>query len=95
MTRLTDKDWSVMENTDSWDTTTLELVLYHTDHTGRDVKRILSALSDPHGQLPAPIVLRLPDGQYHLVAGNTRLMVCRSQKIKPIVLIVGYDTPVE
>ncbi|PIR37254.1 MAG: hypothetical protein COV34_03470 [Candidatus Zambryskibacteria bacterium CG10_big_fil_rev_8_21_14_0_10_42_12] len=95
MVRLSDNVWSAMENTDSWDTTTLESVRYHADHIGRDVERILSALSNPHGQLPVPVVLCLPDGRYHLVAGNTRLMVSRALGIKPTVLVIGHHTPVE
>lgn len=84
---LTDNVWSAMDNTDSWDTTTLELARLYADQVGRDADKLLSAL--PNGQLPAPIILRQPDGGYHKVAGNTRLMVCRALGIRPVVLMIG------
>ena len=91
MERLDRPDWSSLENTDSWDTTTFALVEEQVQHSGRDVGRILQAF-EGSGSLPAPIILR-SDGKTHLVAGNTRLMVCRALDETPQVWIVGDHAP--
>lgn len=79
---LTDKDWSRLENTDSWETTSLEAGRELAQKYGRDIDRIAQG-----GALPAPIVLEL-DGKLTLVAGNTRLMVARALKDSPKVVWV-------
>lgn len=38
-------------------------------------------------ELPAPIILKKPDGSYELVAGGTRLVACRMHGVRPQVWI--------
>ena len=84
--------WDVLENTDSielsiddWD-----LVERHAVH--QDVSRDWESLKvrmETGKQMYAPIVMEF-EGRYHLVSGNTRLMVARALGITPKVLLFEY-----
>lgn len=80
---LNDEVWSRLENTDSWDTTSLEKVFEASKQTCRDAQRIIDAF--PDGSLPAPIIIEFSGDRTHLVAGNTRLMVSRALQCRPQV----------
>lgn len=86
---LSDSDWSKMENTDSWDIHT-EDDLFNTIHglLGRDKERIIKYSIKPikeGGIVETPIVVYANDYPPYLVAGNTRLSVCRILGIRPAV----------
>jgi hypothetical protein len=77
--------WSQLENTDSYETDTIEKATELAHGYNRDIKSIEAALGS---KLPAPIVLFKDDEPPYLVAGNTRLMVARAYGITPQVLAV-------
>jgi hypothetical protein len=81
---LSDESWSQLENTDSWETTTLELVFEAATQVGRDAQSLLEAFQADR-PMKMPIVLCLESGKEHLVSGNTRLMVCRALGKRPQV----------
>jgi len=86
---LSDDEWSKMENTDSW--------YIHTDDDlfdvihgmwGRDKERIINYAIKPikeGGVVETPIVAYADGEPPYLVAGNTRLSVCRMLGIRPMV----------
>lgn len=82
---LDDNTWSRLENTDSYETDTLEKVAVVAGQFDRDFKRIVKGLK---GQLPASIVLFQDGAEPYLVAGNTRLMVARASGIRPSILAI-------
>ena len=83
---LTGDIWSRLGNTDSYDVKDEDEVMGLADEYGKDWESIKSGL-EGGGQMDAPIVL-LQDGRYELVAGNTRLMLCKVLGITPQVLLV-------
>ena len=93
---LFDEDsWKILENSDSfgisvhdWAEVAHHAVQGHTDHP-RDWKDIKEKLEKGIA-VDAPIILKR-GGVFHLVSGNTRLMVARALGIKPAVLIVTMD----
>ncbi len=84
--------WDVLENTDSnrlekgnWG----EVQACSEAHTRiRDWKKFKN-LEESSEPIAAPIILKFGD-IYHLVAGNTRLMVARALGITPMVLMFEY-----
>jgi hypothetical protein len=89
MELLSDSDWSIMENTDSWDIHT-EDELFKTLHGlgGREKQRIINHSVKPiqeGGIVETPIVAYTKNRPPYLVAGNTRLSVCRMLGITPMV----------
>lgn len=84
---LTDSMWSSLDNTDSWRTTSLVDVRKLAREYDRDAGRLVSAFQNATTRMPAPLVLRFPDGFLFLLAGNTRLMVCRAMGIRPKILL--------
>lgn len=87
---LTDTIWSQLENTDSWYTRTpadiQQAIQDNTTSSGpRDIKPIVAALRA--GRIEAPIILK-QEPTYTLVAGNTRLMLCRLFKLRPKVVCI-------
>lgn len=91
---LTEDVWSQLENTDSFDVkrgdwaAIEEHVTYSNQATGakrdwRDIKQKMES----EEELDAPIILKYDD-RYHLVSGNTRLMVARALGKLPQALIV-------
>ena len=79
--------WSKLENTDSWDVSTIEDVDEIAHKYGRNYKKILVEMSATTHKTYCPIVVHHKN-KYHLVAGNTRLMICRAMQVDPMVVIV-------
>ena len=88
---LIDGDWRKLENTDSFETNTMEKVYeaLKTNNEPRDVDRILRQYVS--GSVSCPIVMKFADNRLVLVAGNTRLMIARVLKIKPKIILVETD----
>lgn len=90
--RLSDEKWDALENTDSHSTDILRgdwnAVSEHAGATepNRDWQ-ILKEKIRTGEPIDAPVIVRR-GGIFHLVSGNTRLMVCRALGVKPDVLIV-------
>jgi hypothetical protein len=89
---LTEDIWSTLENSDSygiskngWDEVQHHAVEGHTNNP-RDWQVIKESILKAT-QINAPIILKFGT-QFHLVAGNTRLMVSRAMGIIPDVLLV-------
>lgn len=86
---LYDDMWSKMENTDSWNIHNeddLFDVIYRM--WGRDKERIINYSVKPikeGGIIETPIVAYADGHVPYLVAGNTRLSVCRMLGIRPMV----------
>jgi len=79
--------WEQLGNTDShnidagdWDT-----VAHHSDAVKRNYIDLRNKIQVGH-QIDAPIILKYRS-EYHLVSGNTRLMVSRALGIMPVVLL--------
>ncbi len=82
---LDDQVWSLLENTDSCDVQSLEDVARLADQVSRDYKAIAEAYLAGK-PMQSPIVIR-HGNTFHLISGNTRLMVARALNIAPKVLI--------
>lgn len=84
---LSDKIWSQLNNTDSWDeqSKNMEYVEKIAKQEEKDLPSIIDGIKS--GSIPAPIVLQ-KDGKYELIGGNTRLMAARALKIRPRVLMI-------
>ena len=91
---LSDQDWIKMRNTDSWKTDTLPKVIAQikkneAKNKTRDWEAILNGFE--LGREYAPIAYRREDKILVLIAGNTRLMVCKAYDIKPKIFIIDTD----
>jgi hypothetical protein len=85
---LSDKEWSQMENTDSWELETEEDIYNIVGGYGRSKERILKHSLEPirnGGVVETPIVLYWKDYPPYLVAGNTRLSACKVLGVTPMV----------
>lgn len=82
--------WSNLENTDSFDIEKDEWhkVEDHSVHNKRDWQSLREKMNNRQS-LDAPIIMKY-EGRYHLVSGNTRLMVARALGIVPQVLLFEY-----
>lgn len=83
---LTDNVWRSLSNTDSYDVKDEAQAAKLAESYGKDWRSILKLLTSGSA-VDAPIVLHR-DGEYDLVAGNTRLMFSRALGITPTILIV-------
>ncbi len=81
---LDDETWEMMENSDSWETVTVDEANARAYDYDRDIANVFEGMGK---ELPAPIVL-MHDGTPYLIAGNTRLMASRALKVRPKVLMV-------
>lgn len=88
--------WLKLENTDSfdiqpgdWENVEHHSVLGHPDHP-RDWQN-LKHLMEEGAEIDAPIIYQNEDS-FHLVSGNTRLMVARALGKVPQVLIVKINS---
>lgn len=79
---LTDDIWRELKNTDSWKTKTMEDVKRLAIEYGKNLDSIINAK-----KLPAPIILKI-NNKFYLIAGNTRLMYSRANKINPLVYLI-------
>jgi hypothetical protein len=92
---LTKNTWSSLENTDSWDTTTIakiqSAIKQNAGSSGsRNIENVLKEFLI--GSVRAPIILQYDEGKsYTLIAGNTRLMVARMLDIPVKVVIIKSD----
>lgn len=89
---LREDTWSVLENTDSnklvkgdWDSVR---AMSEAQTPIRDWEK-LKDHKENDVPIDAPIIMKF-NGRYHLIAGNTRLMVARALGITPKVLIFEY-----
>jgi hypothetical protein len=91
--RLSDQEWSKMQNTESWKITTVEKMI-------PAVKKVKNNLltNDVLGEIftefatqkvRAPIAIRLADKSLYLVSGNIRLMAARVLGFQPSIVIVN------
>jgi hypothetical protein len=91
MVILNDRMWKTMNNTDSWEATTLEKIhnfIRINDEGGSGFRDIDKVIKEVRGRARCPIVI-LHKGKYELVAGNTRLMACRFLNIRPKIVVVN------
>jgi len=86
ITKLSDKDWSELQNTDSWDTETMDDVKRLSKEHGRNYSRVVRGFT-LGGEMPASIIFKRKDGSSTLIGGNTRLMVARALGVRPRVVI--------
>lgn len=87
---LTEQTWSRMENTDSYDVSTMEDAVELAERYKRDWRSIKNAY-ETRGTLPAPIVIMKPNGALYLVGGNTRLIVARAHNTMPEIFLAQID----
>jgi len=90
VSKLSDKDWEGMENTDSWETDTPEKARDLAKEYERDISRVEAGL-DKGGNMPAPVVLFRKDKPPYLIGGNTRLMAARAKGIRPKIWKVQLE----
>lgn len=90
MITLDDDLWQRLENTDS---NRLEEGDWNqVDEYGNMAERDWHSVDSNLNGMDAPIIMQFGD-RYHLVAGNTRLMVARARGISPKVLLFTVDAP--
>jgi hypothetical protein len=85
---LSDDLWKRMENTDSWETDSLEKAETLALEYDKDLDVIVSGLQE-ESEMPAPVVIIKPDGTPHLLGGNTRLMACKALGVRPKVWLLN------
>lgn len=92
MVSLSETLWSQLENTDScrFDSGDWESVERYALEAGRDW-RDLKTKMETGVAIDAPIVMKIHD-RYHLVSGNTRLMVARALGITPMIFLFEVDS---
>lgn len=94
---LSDKEWSSLENTDSFhnvrsghiedaEKITKEYNSKLAPQNQRDFKTIFNGFSNG-SKMKVPTILRDKNGTLHLISGNTRLMICRAFGVRPKVVI--------
>ena len=92
---LSDKEWEKLYNTDSWNIKSMD-DLYEVIHGmwGRTKERIMKHSVEPimnGGKVETPIIAYVEGHPPVLVAGNTRLSVCRMLGITPKVTKLKID----
>lgn len=88
--------WSRLENTDSFDIRKddWKQVEGLAGQVGRNWEDLKEKMIKGHS-VDAPIIIKI-EGKYHLVSGNTRLMVAKALGISPKVLVVdmtNFENP--
>jgi hypothetical protein len=86
---LNNRDWSKMQNTDSWETDTLDKIQKAVKSTPRSIESVINEFFS--SKVRSPIALKLGDGSLYLIAGNTRLMVAKMLEVKPKIVIIETD----
>ena len=89
---LSDDIWSKLENSDSYEVTSLDDAIKLAKQYGKDWKPVLSAIKNGTIVDP-PMILNYDQNRYYLVGGNTRLMFCKALGIEPKVLLATLDLP--
>ena len=91
---LSDDIWAKLENTDSYNITSIEDAVKLANQYGKKWKSTLSAIKNSE-VLDPPIILNYDKTKYYLVGGNTRLMFYKALGITPKVLLATIDLPNE
>lgn len=81
---LDDKTWKKLQNSDSWESDTVDEANGRAYDYDRDIASVFEGMGK---ELPAPIVLMHKNTPY-LIGGNTRLMASRALGVRPKVLMV-------
>jgi hypothetical protein len=89
---LSDDIWSKLENTDSYNITSIEDAVKLANQYGKKWKSTLSAIKNSE-VLDPPMILNYDKDRYYLVGGNTRLMFYKALGIEPKVLLATIDLP--
>jgi hypothetical protein len=95
--QLSDVDWELLENTDSFHNISAGQIeearrkceRYNEEleeENKRDFEAILNGFRQGN-KMECPLILQNSDGKLHLVSGNTRLMIARALGIRPEVII--------
>jgi hypothetical protein len=87
--KLSESIWGRLNNTDSYEIESLADARELAYEYDKDIDSIIEAVKNGV-PLPAPIVL-FKDGEFELIAGNTRLMVYRAFNKTPKVLLIDLD----
>jgi cytidyltransferase-like protein len=91
---LSDDVWSKLENSDSYNISSLEQAIKIAIKNKKNWKDIIYAIKNEE-QLPPPMVLEYDQSnKYYLVSGNTRLMIYRALGLQPIVLMANLNLTV-
>lgn len=82
--------WNVLENTDSQTIKTLDDVFkaVHRNQSSSGPRDVSKVILEMQGRARCPIVVRYKTNNYVLVAGNTRLMVCKMLSITPSIILL-------
>jgi len=94
MVILSDDIWSKLENSDSYNVTSLDDAIKLAKQYGKNWKSILTAIKDGTIMDP-PMILNYDKTKYYLVGGNTRLMFYKALGVTPKVLMATIDLPNE
>jgi cytidyltransferase-like protein len=94
MVILSDDIWSKLENSDSYNVTSLDDVIKLAKQYGKNWKPTLTAIKDGTVMDP-PMILNYDKTRYYLVGGNTRLMFYKALGVTPKVLMATIDLPNE
>ncbi len=87
---LSESIWSNLKNTDSQDIKTGDLKKVESlIGDTRDWELIVNSFKI-NKNMKAPIIAILPNGEYHLISGNTRLCVAKALGIKPQVIFIKF-----
>jgi cytidyltransferase-like protein len=92
MVILSDDIWSKLENSDSYEVTSLDGAIKLAKQYGKDWKPTLDAIKNGTIVDP-PMILNYDKTRYYLVSGNTRLMFCKALDIEPKILLATLDLP--
>ena len=91
---LSDDIWSKLENSDSYDVTSLNDAIKAAKGYGKNWKPTLDAIKNGT-IIDPPMILNYDQNRYYLVGGNTRLMFYKALGIEPKVLLATIDVPDE
>ena len=91
---LSDDIWSKLENTDSYEVTSLDDAIKAAKGYGKNWKPTLDAIKNGT-IIDPPMILNYDKTKYYLVGGNTRLMFYKALGITPKVLLGVIDLPNE
>jgi hypothetical protein len=83
---MTPAMWSTMENTDSWETDSIEKAVELARLYDKNIRSVIQGFGQ--GVMQVPMALSFEDGSVRLIGGNTRLMTCRAFGVTPKVLLV-------
>jgi hypothetical protein len=89
---LSDDIWSKLENSDSYEVTSLDDAIKLAKQYDKDWKPTLDAIKNGT-IIDPPMILNYDKTRYYLVGGNTRLMFYKALDIEPKVLLATLDLP--